>query len=409
MLKLPQKEVSLLKPEGFRPTYPGLKSDIEIDTVVVGGGIVGITTAYLLKKAGQKVAVLEKDAIGSGTTGHTTGKVTSQHNLMYADMYERFGEKKTRLYGEANQAAIEQIDKLIKDEKLDCGWQRADNYVYTANKKLVDQFRLEAKIAVRLGLPATFQKTSPLPFKIAATVRFADQAHFSAQKYIEGLARTINQNGSHIYEQTQATGFNDGSPGAVLTSEAKVTARDIIVATNVPTWPLLARGAYCVLEYPQNSYIVAGRPKIKLDGMYISPDKNHYSLLPVGKGKDQTLLVGGENHIPGLGRAEPRHQKLADYAEHHFGVSDIKYRWHARDYLAYDNFPLIGKLYPWSEHIYVATAFKKWGPAHSMVAAKLLRDLIAGQKNEWLTVYDSTRMSPVKYIPRTFAQYFSDH
>src|ERR1043166_5572460 len=102
MLSLPDKQVSLLKPGGFKPTYPKLKGSVAVDTVIVGGGIAGISAAYLLKKAGQKVAILEKDAIGNGTTGHTTGKVTSQHNLIYAELYERLGPKKAKVYAEAN-------------------------------------------------------------------------------------------------------------------------------------------------------------------------------------------------------------------------------------------------------------------------------------------------------------------
>jgi glycine/D-amino acid oxidase-like deaminating enzyme len=406
MLELPDKEVSLVKPSGFKPKYRRLKSDIDVDTVIVGGGITGLTTAYLLKQAGQKVAVLEKDTIGSGTTGHTTGKVTSQHNLIYKELCERLGTKTAKLYGQANQYALEQINKLIKAEKIDCSWQAADNYVYTADPGRVRDFKNEAKAATSLGLPASFEKTSPLPFKITAAVRFSGQAHFNAQKYIEGLADRINGSGSSVYEQTRAMAFVDGSPCRVKTSGGTVTADNIVTATNVPTLPLMARLSYCMLEYPHSSYLIAGKPKVKLKGMHISPDEGHYSLLPIGKADDQILLVGGQNHIPGLGIAKNRHKKLAQYAKEYFGIEKIEYRWHARDYMAYDSVPLIGKLYPWSQHLYVATAFKKWGLSHSMVAGRLLRDLITGQKNELADIYTPHRTSSVASIPHQIAKSF---
>jgi glycine/D-amino acid oxidase-like deaminating enzyme len=129
-------------------------------------------------------------------------------------------------------------------------------------------------------------------------------------------------------------------------------------------------------------------------------------LLPVGSGKNQILLVGGENHIPGLGRAEPRQQKLADYAKTNFGVEKIDYRWHTRDYLAYDGLPIIGGLYPWSKNLYVITAFKKWGLSQSMVAANLMRDIITGQQNELDEVFTPHRLSPIYSIPRTIAKAF---
>jgi glycine/D-amino acid oxidase-like deaminating enzyme len=401
MVELPDKEESLLRPGEIKPKYPKLNKDIEVDTVIIGGGITGISSAYLLKQAGQKVAVLEKGTIGRGTTGHTTGKVTAQHNLVYADLKDRLGEEKARIYGQANQTAVEEIAKVIKTEKIDCGWERADNYVFTVDPDSVEKFKQEAKVAAAIGLPASFVKTSPLPFKITGAVKFSGQGHLSAQKYIDGLAKKINGNGSMIFERTQATRFEDGAPCVVSTTDSQVTAKDIIVATNVPTFPLLARGAYCALEYPHTSYIIAIRPKTKINGgMYISPDDDHYSLLPIGKGKEQLLLVGGQNHIPGLGRAKPRQQKLLDYADEHFGIEKVEYRWHARDYTAYDNVPLIGKLYPWSSHLYVATAFKKWGLSHSMVAAMILRDTVLDQPNPWAETYDSTRIKPVLSIPR---------
>lgn len=406
MVELPPQEESLIRPGTVKPSYPQLRDDIEVDTVVVGGGISGLTAAYLLKKAGQKVAVLEKDTIGSGTTGHTTGKVTSQHNLVYADLKERLGTARARIYGQANQTAIDEIEKIIKAHKIDCGWERADHYVYTSRREMVKRFKEEAKTAAGLGLPAGFQTTSPLPFKITAAVKFTGQAHFNAQKYVNGLAKAVDGRGSHVFENTRATSFQDGRPAAVGTMSGEAAARNIIVATNIPTLPLAARAAYALLEYPNSSYLVAGKPKFKLKGMYISPDPDNYSLLPVGKGADQILLVGGQNHIPGLGRAESRQQKLADYAGQHFGVKEIMYRWHARDYMAYDGVPLIGRLYPWSKNIYVITGFKKWGLSHSMVAAMILRDTILGQENPWGDTFNSQRLKPIFSIPRAISNSF---
>jgi len=159
MTELPDEETSSIA----EPTYPELKNDMETDVVIVGGGITGLNTAYLLKKSGLKVIVLEKHNLASGTTGGTTGKVTSQHSLKYADLLKRFGEHTARLYGQANEEAIDKIEQIINREKIACDWSRADNYIYTTKTEQLASFREEARVAAQLGLPASFETALDLP------------------------------------------------------------------------------------------------------------------------------------------------------------------------------------------------------------------------------------------------------
>jgi glycine/D-amino acid oxidase-like deaminating enzyme len=401
MKRLPETESSYWRESYSGFAYPELREDLAVDVVIVGGGITGLTSAYLLKQSGFSVAVLEKDTIGAGTTGHTTGKVSSQHGLVYNELTKRLGERTSRVYGQANQAALEKIAALVKKEHIDCDWQYEDSYVYTTDQRKITQFKTEAKTAAGLGLPASFETTTSLPFAIQAAVRFSGQATFNVQKYVAGLARLVAGDGCYVFEHTRAAGIRDGEPGKVKTKGGTVTAKHIIVTTNVPTLPLVARGSYCFLEYPHTSYIVAGYVDTKWNGMYISPDKGHYSILPVTDGAKQLLLIGGKNHITGTkGPAIARHQELADYAAKHFGMKSVTYRWKARDYMAYDDVPLVGKVYPWSKRLYTATAFRKWGLTNSMVAATILHDMIIGKKNPWSDTFNSLRVRPIASIPR---------
>ncbi len=406
MLKLPENEVSLWRETAPSVSFPALNKDIEAEIVVVGAGICGLTAAYFLSQAGKSVAVLEKDTIGSGTTGHTTGKVTAQHGLIYNDLNSRFGEKTAKLYGLTNQKAIGDIKNIISKEKIDCGWRDDDNYVFTTDKRKLSDFEAESKIAQILGLPATFEKTIPLPFEVVGAVKFSGQGMFNAQSYIQGLAAAISKksNKNFIFEKSRASNIHDGNPCKVNSNGHTITAKSIIVATNVPTFPLLARGSYCTVEYPHSSYIIAGEYKNKLKGMYISPDNDQYSILPVKNGSKQLLYIGGANHIPGLRRASSRYKRLAEYAQEVFGLQSIDYKWHARDYIAYDGLPLVGKIYPWSKNLYTATAFKKWGLTQTYVAASVLRDQILGHKNELSDIYTPHRTSPIKSIPRVAAK-----
>lgn len=408
MIKLPETEKAFWREAYPESLYDSLANDIEVDVAIVGAGITGLSVAYLLKKSGLRVAVLEKHTVGGGTTGRTTGKVTSQHNLMYDDMEKKLGTEKARIYGEANQSAIEKIAQIIENEKIDCGWVREDNYVFSDDPTIIEQLKREAEVAARLGLPATFETDTALPMKVLGAVRFKDQAKFHSVKYLLGLARCIHGEGSYIFENSTAIGIRDGDPCRIKTSKGSVLAKDVIVASSVPTLPLIARGAYGILEYPSESYIVAGKLPKPQKGMYISPDKHHYSILPTEDNDEQMILIGGESHFFGLrGNRTARFERLANYAEKHFGVSEITHHWSDRDYLAYDNVPIVGKLYPWSKHVYVGTAFKKWGLTNGTVAAMILSDAITNQKNEWATTFRSNRLKTITSIPSWFIKYVS--
>lgn len=392
-MKLPKKESSYWLDKYQRTMFPKLQKDIKTDVAIIGGGITGLTVAYLMKRLGLRVIVVEKNLIGSGTTGGTTGKVTAQHGIMYQNLVRRLGKRKARLYAQANSEAVEEIESVIKREGISCGWEREDNFVFTTQAKSVSHFKAEARTAAELGLPARFVTDVPLPFEVKGVVKFTRQAKIHSLEYVHGLAALVDGDGSHVFEHSNITHIRDGHPQRIGTADATVTATDIIVATKVPAAPLVARLAYALQEYPTTSYIVAGRFDGSLKGMYISPDPDHYSILPVSLGKERLLLIGGGGHLPGLGSASKRYRELAAYAQKYFGITSFAYKWKAMDYIAYDHVPLIGKVYPWSEHMYTATGFQKWGLSTSMVAAQLLRDAVLGQSNQVALVFDTMRLS----------------
>lgn len=372
-------------------SFNPLEKDLDCDIAVVGGGIAGLNSAYILMKAGYKVAVFERNTIGSGTSSKTMGKITSQHGIIYSTLIKKYGYKMAKKYGDANESAIAEMENIVRKEKISCDWQIADNYIYTTDKKQITSFKVEARNAKSLGLPAGFAKNVNLPFPTVGAVRFKNQAKFHVQKYMYGLAKAINKNGGYVFEDSQVSSFNDGKLPKIKVNGKTVNAKKVIIATKVPPAPLFARASYALLEYPNTSYIVAGNYSGPLTDVYISTDKNHYSIMPFKNKKYSLLLIGGQSHIPGTQPESINYKKLTDYAKNIFNL-DIKYRWKGMDYLAYDGLPLVGKLYPWSKNIYAIGGFKKWGLTTSIVCANVIKDRIINQENPLIDAFETHRV-----------------
>lgn len=372
--------------------YPALDKDIRVDVAIVGGGIVGITAGYLLKKENVKVAILEADRIVQGTTGHTTAKITSQHSLIYSNMIKHLGREKAQQYADANEYAIDFIEELVREKKIDCDFSRQAAYVYTQSDDYVQKIQKEVEAASSLGIKAFYMEEIPLPFKVKAAERFDNQAQFHPRKYLLALAKEIPGDGSYIFEHTRAVDFHEDHPNTVITEDGhKVLAENVMIASHFPAYG--GSGYYFARMHPIRSYAVGVKIKEEYPGgMYITAEDPGRSLRSTPYEGGDLIIVGGEHHKTGQGPNTNIHYKnLMEFAKETYDVTDILFRWSTQDYTTLDDVPYVGKITAKSPGVYVATGFKKWGMTNGTASAILLKDLIVKGDSPWAPVYDPAR------------------
>lgn len=372
--------------------YTSLKEDIEVDVAIIGGGIVGITAAFLIKNKGLKVAVIDADKIGHGTTGHTTAKVTSQHGLIYDNIITKFGEEKARQYAEANEASIQFIAGLVKERNIDCDFCPESSYVYTQAEDYVNKVEKEVEAAQKMGIKASYVTNLPLPFEVKAAVKFDNQAKFHPLRYILTLAKDIPGEGSYIFEDTKVVDIEEGARCAVVTHKGnRVTAANVIIASHFPCYDGL--GLYFARQYAEKSYILGIKIKDKYPGgMYVSAENPGRSLRSQRYNNDEIVLVAGEHHKTGSEiQTNVHYDNLGKFAKETFNLQGIMYRWSTQDYVTADDVPYVGHLTSRTSNIFVATGFGKWGMTNGTSAARIITDLITTGENPWASVYSPQR------------------
>lgn len=359
------------------PQAPCLAHDLQVPAVIIGGGMAGILTGYLLKRRGVHAVILEASRIGSGQTSKTTAKITCQHGLIYARLLESFGIEQARAYAAANQDAIGQYEEIVRRENIGCGFERCAACLYTNEDPQVLEREYEA--VCRCGINAEVTAQTELPFDVKSALYYENQAKFHPLAFLSAVCRDLE-----IYEDTRVLRVDNQD---VVTQRGTVHAQHIVFAAHFPF--VNTPGFYFMRLHQQRSYAIALEGAEPPHAMYYGVDEGGLSLRGAGK----TLLLGGAGHRTGENRTGGSYQALRAAAKKWYPQARETAAWSAQDCMPLDGVPYIGRFSPSRPHWYVQTGFQKWGMSTSMVAAQMVCGLITGQESPHGSVFDPSRQT----------------
>lgn len=248
--------------------YPTLDKILTTDVCIIGGGLTGVTTAYLLCKKGYNVCLLEKDKIAHKTSGNTTGKITSSHGLFYNYLINSFSKEIAKGYLCANEAAIKNIKQIIDLEHIDCDFEYQDNFIYTINDNEVQNIKDEFEATSSLGFKAEHVNSIPYPIETKAAIKFPNQAQFNPLKYIHALCNSISDNFGLIFENTKVFDVEAQDNFYITkTQNGLIKSKYVVLACGYPIINL--NGFYFLKLYQEASYIIAVDTKCDLPTRYV--------------------------------------------------------------------------------------------------------------------------------------------
>lgn len=391
--------INSTKPIMFMP----LNRDLEVDTVIVGGGIAGLTVAYSLSKRGKRIALVEDGFIGSGETGRTTAHIVNALDDRYYDLESFFDQEGAKLAAESHTAAIEFIEKIVREEQIDCDFERLDGYLFLdpTDEKVSLERELEAthKAGINTEL---LQGVPGIPTESGPCLKFPNQAQFHPLKYLKGLCDAISKYNGQIFTETHAEKIDN--EGIISNSGFRIKARHIVVATNTPVNNTVA---IHTKQAPYRTYVIGAKiPKNSIFKALWWDTGNqeskwptypyHYVRIHSFDDTCDLLICGGEDHKTGQEDKEltDRFKLLKDWCQKRFPMlGEIVYKWSGQVMEPVDSLAYIGRNPMDAENVFIITGDSGNGMTHGTIAGILIPDLIEGKENKWSKIYDPSRIT----------------
>ncbi len=385
------------------PSFDPLTHDLMTDVCVIGGGIAGLTTAYLLMKEGKRVCILEAFEIAGGQTSKTTAHLSNVLGTRYLDLEKYHGKKGAKLIAESHASAIQKIADIITEEKIECDFTYLNGYLFRSGESSVDLLENELACCQHAGITnLKIQETLPTEnFPPTQSLVFSDQAQFNPLKYLKRLTEILVTSGVEIFSHTFVDEIKGGSQVFVKTRfGTKVKCLSIVVATHSPVNDLLA---IHTKQYAYRTYAMAFRiPEGKIEKALYWDTAEPYHYLRLAA--PDVLIVGGEDHKTGQqSHPEKSYENLEVWLRSQIPYAgEVLFKWSGQVMESMDGIGFMGHNPADSNNVYVITGDSGNGMTHATIGAMLITDQIQGRKNSFESLYNPSRIS-LRALP-TFIQ-----
>ncbi len=376
------------------PTTGSLTESVETDVCIIGSGIAGLTTAYLLTRAGKKVVVIDDGPIGGGETSRTTAHLSSAIDDRYYRIAKWHGDDKAKRAIESHSRAVDEIEKIVSMETIDCDFSRLDGYLFEAEEG-DDDLDEELEAAHKLGFDKIemVNRAALKDFNTGRALRFPNQGQFHILRYLSGLVNSIEQNGGKLFSNTRAVEWKGEDSPTVKTLDGQtIKAGAVVLATNYP----LQSKMFAQLPAYRTYAIGVRIPKGSVEKVLLWDTGDPYHYIRIQEESDHDILiVGGEDHRTGQENdGDERFQRLWKWTAARFASAErVVHRWSGQCFETHDGLAFIGRYSEDEPNVYLITGDSGMGMTHGTIGGMLVSDLILGRENPWTDVYDPSRLA----------------
>ena len=374
------KNYSIWKDNIELPEFNKLNKDIEVDVLIIGGGMTGINTLYQLSNTYLEVVLVEQNKIGMGVTANTTGKLTYLQDSLYEKIINNFDEVTATKYLESQKTAIDLIVKIIKEENIDCDLIKVPSYVYSNTLEEDEKLNELKNFLLNNNIKVVEGKSNLVEYKNMIGVE--DTYLFHPLKYLKGLLKVLDKN--IIYEDTSIIKMDKYDKGYICytNNDKTIKANKVVIASHYPYFNLpfmfplkgsLEKSYLSASPYKENNISL-----IKYSDPYISIRSYLDKIIYLSNSHDNNTLVDDKEHFKEL------KSKLKDL--------NLKpeYMWSNIDIMTNDSLPYIGKI---DEDLLIGTGYNTWGMTNSIIASKIISDIIKNNQNEYIELFNPKRIN----------------